>query len=723
MQHNPPAGFSIAQPDGSQGEDSTSDNPSRPSGGCVPQKREGMGHTRSGPSLRTLPTARPTGRHSSAETISAEGERNSADTSPGPQAGNGVSPSHRPQCSRGKVNGIRSWIDTKEPTASVVMTQQVIICSPPGAARKDVHRPAKPRRSPSRRVMKYGLLPLFSAWVHSYQPSDGTTHRRVSNAEANIRDEATVSARALIIFLPPGRPTAQVGVKPQRAADNTRVSSPARSRTIATEAVGAMLNEARTAPPVSSVAPNSSPKSATLVVMAYRPHIHQPYAADCRRDEDPMDRADRHQRHQRHGQPPGSKSMTARALVLAAIATGSSTLHHPLHARDTELMAAGLRLMGTDVSHPDETTWLVRSRPLRGDVHIDVGLAGTVMRFLPPLAATASGPVSFDGDSRMRQRPLGPLVAALRSLGVRVDASAVDGLPMTVHGMASVAGGEVAIDASTSSQLVSGLLLAAPTFDRGLVLRHVGPPVPSTPHLRMTVEMLRAAGSAVDDSIPEVWVVQPGPLAGKAWNIEPDLSGAAPFLAAALVTGGSVTVRGWPYRTAQPGDRLREILSAMGGQPTFSPEGLTMRGTGTIHGIDADLGEVGELTPVIAALAALASTPSHLRGIGHIRAHETDRLSALARELGRCGAKVTELPDGLTIHPAPLTGATLETYADHRMAHAAAVIALRVPGTRLTDISCTTKTMPDFPSLWSTMVAGSRSGNQRANTEGAGGQD
>jgi 3-phosphoshikimate 1-carboxyvinyltransferase len=403
---------------------------------------------------------------------------------------------------------------------------------------------------------------------------------------------------------------------------------------------------------------------------------------------------------------PGSKSMTARALVLAAGSVGSSTLRGPLRARDTELMTAGLRAMGTHVSTVDDEFWLVRARPLHGPARVNVGLAGTVMRFLPPLAALADGPVTFDGDPRARERPLAPLVEALRTLGVTVEAGPSGGLPLVVHGVGRVTGGEVTIDASASSQLVSGLLLAGADFDRGIVVRHVGRPVPSAPHLRMTVQMLRAAGAGVDDSTPDVWVVEPGRMIGRGWDIEPDLSGAAPFLAAALVTGGSVTVTGWPRSTTQAGDQLRELLRAMGGQPRISTEGLTIRGTGTVHGLDANLSEVGELTPVIAALAVLADSPSHLRGIAHIRTHETDRLAALARELNRLGAEVTELADGLEIHPKPLRGEVFQTYDDHRMAHAAAVIGLAVPGVQLSDVACTSKTLPDFPALWSAMVGG-----------------
>jgi 3-phosphoshikimate 1-carboxyvinyltransferase len=403
---------------------------------------------------------------------------------------------------------------------------------------------------------------------------------------------------------------------------------------------------------------------------------------------------------------PGSKSMTARALVLSSIAAGPSTLRRPLRARDTELMAAGLRAMGTHASTVDDERWLVRPRPAEGPAHVEVGLAGTVMRFLPPVAGLAHGPITFDGDPRARVRPLGPLIGALRSIGVRIDSAPGGFLPLTVYGAGGIDGGEVVIDASASSQLVSGLLLAAPRFGRGVVVRHVGAPVPSAPHLRMTVQMLRAAGAGVDDTTPDVWAVEPGRLTGRGWDIEPDLSGAAPFFAAALVTGGEVTLRGWPRSSAQPVDRLRALLHEMGGDVTLGTDGLTVRGAGVVHGLDADLSEVGELTPVLAALAALADSPSRLRGVAHIRGHETDRIAALARELTALGADITESVDGLEIRPRPLRGGIFETYDDHRMAHAAAVIGLIVPGIELNDVACTAKTLPDFPALWSAMVDG-----------------
>jgi 3-phosphoshikimate 1-carboxyvinyltransferase len=402
---------------------------------------------------------------------------------------------------------------------------------------------------------------------------------------------------------------------------------------------------------------------------------------------------------------PGSKSMTARALILSALADGPSVIERPLRARDTELMSAGLRALGVGIDTTDEQRWRVEPGPLRGPARVDVGLAGTIMRFLPPAAALADGTVEFDGDPHARKRPMGPIVEALRSLGVAIDASPTGGLPLTVRGAGLVEGGEAAIDASASSQFVSGLLLSAPRFTKGLVLRHEGPPVPSAPHLRMTTHMLRAAGAVVDESLPDVWAVEPGALAGRTWVIEPDLSGAAPFFAAAIVTGGAVTLAGWPADSWQPVAQVVEVLRSLGAEVSQGAGGLTVRGTGTLHGITADLSEVSELTPVISALAALADGPSELRGVAHIRGHETDRIAALATELAKAGAGVAEFPDGLRIEPRPLRAASFETYADHRMAHAAAVIGLAVPGIELTDVACTSKTLPEFPELWAGLMA------------------
>jgi 3-phosphoshikimate 1-carboxyvinyltransferase len=404
---------------------------------------------------------------------------------------------------------------------------------------------------------------------------------------------------------------------------------------------------------------------------------------------------------------PGSKSLTNRLLLLAALADGPSRLGSPLRSRDTLLMAAALRALGVRVDD-DGPDWRVTPGPLRGNVDVDTGLAGTVLRFLPGVAALADGDVRFDGDPRMRERPVRPVVDGLRALGVEIDDGGRGGLPFTVRGHGRAAGGSVTIDASASSQFVSGLLLAAPRYDAGVTVRHDGPPVPSQPHIDMTVQVLRDQGVTVDDATPDQWRVEPGPVRALDLDVEPDLSTAAPFLAAALVTGGTVRVPGWPSRTTQAGDALRDVLAAMGARVALSADGLTVTGGDRIDGVDLDLHDVGELTPVVTALAALAAGPSRIRGVAHLRGHETDRLAALATELGRLGGDVTETADGLAVRPAPLHGGLFRTYADHRMAMAAAVVGLAVDGVVVQDVATTAKTIPDFPGRWLAMLGSER---------------
>ncbi|MDQ1701863.1 MAG: 3-phosphoshikimate 1-carboxyvinyltransferase [Frankiaceae bacterium] len=405
---------------------------------------------------------------------------------------------------------------------------------------------------------------------------------------------------------------------------------------------------------------------------------------------------------------PGSKSVTNRALVLAALADGTSRLRRPLVSRDTTLMVAGLRALGIGITD-DGDDLLVDGNPgpLRPvAAAIDLGNAGTVARFLPPLAALATGDVTFDGDARIRERPVAALLTALRDLGADIDDGGRGAFPLTVHGRAGLAGGDVSVDASSSSQFVTALLLAAPRFTDGITVRHVGSPVPSAPHLEMTVAMLRGAGAVVDDSVRDVWRVEPGVLRAQDLVIEPDLSNAAAFAAAALVTGGRVHIRDWPPETTQPGALVPDFFTRMGATCTFEDGGLTVVGPDRLAGFDADLHEAGELTPVLVAVAALAASPSRFTGVGHIRLHETDRLAALAKEFGNLGADVTELDDGLEIRPATLHGGEFATYDDHRLAHAAAIVGLAVPGVLVDNIATTAKTMPDFAQRWSRMVAG-----------------
>ncbi|MEO6501739.1 MAG: 3-phosphoshikimate 1-carboxyvinyltransferase [Jatrophihabitantaceae bacterium] len=400
---------------------------------------------------------------------------------------------------------------------------------------------------------------------------------------------------------------------------------------------------------------------------------------------------------------PGSKSLTNRALVLAALSTTPTRISAPLRARDTLLMAAALRSLGVDLQD-DGADWVVRPGALHGG-SVDCGLAGTVMRFVPPLAALAVGDSHFDGDPAARTRPMSTLIDGLRQAGAVISDRSCGVLPFTVHGAGSLPGGRVQIDAAASSQFVSALLLAGPRFDKGLELLHDGPGLPSLPHIEMTVAALREAGASIDTGTPNRWLVAPGALDLTDLVIEPDLSNAAPFLAAALVTGGSVTVPRWPAETSQPGALLAELLTSMGAAVALSDSGLTVTGTGVIRPLTADLHEASELTPVLAALCALADGESVITGVAHIRGHETDRLAALATELTGLGGDVTETADGLVVRPARLHGGRWHSYADHRMAQAGAVLGLAVTGVEVDDIGCTSKTLADFPGMWQQLLS------------------
>ena len=403
---------------------------------------------------------------------------------------------------------------------------------------------------------------------------------------------------------------------------------------------------------------------------------------------------------------PGSKSLTNRYLVIAALAQDPSRLRRPLRSRDTELMAGALRTLGVRVDDLDGDDWLITPSAFVGGGTVDCGLAGNVMRFVPPIAGLARGPVRFDGDEHARVRPMAPILDALRALGVTIEEGA-SSLPFRVAGVGRVRGGDVTIDASASSQFVSGLLLAGARYDEGVTVLHDGKTLPSLPHIEMTVETLRDAGVIVDDSQVHTWRVEPGEVGVLDVVVEPDLSNSAQFLAAALVTGGRIHVPGWPQWTTQGGDAMRDILDIMGADVHLDRTGLTVTGTGSINGLDIDLSGSSELTPVVAALCALADGPSIIRGVAHIRGHETDRIAALARELNGLGSDVTETEDGLRIRPRPLRGGRFHTYADHRMVMAGAVLGLAVPGVLVENPATVAKTLPTFTRLWSDMLAGS----------------
>ena len=414
---------------------------------------------------------------------------------------------------------------------------------------------------------------------------------------------------------------------------------------------------------------------------------------------------------------PGSKSVTNRALILAALADSPSLLRKPLHSRDSALMIAGLKALGVGIEEVANGDLTITPAPLFGPAQVDVGNAGTVMRFLPPVAAMANGLIHFDGDPRSHERPLGPVIAALEALGVSIEHGDRYSLPLTINAHGQLRGGTVEVDASASSQFISALLLVAPATKDGITIKHSGQTLPSMPHIDMTVQMLREVGVDVDQSEHNVWRVSPAVMRGREITIEPDLSNAAPFMAAAMICGGSVTITDWPRVTTQPGDELRSLFTQMGAQISFTDTAhgsdLTITSDGTIHGIDVDLHDVGELTPSIAALCAFADSPSTLRGIGHLRLHETDRLAALAAEINALGGDVDEEESALHISPAPLHAGTFHTYEDHRLATAGAMIGLRVPGIKVENIETTQKTLPDFPGAWAELLTQNVAGDKQ----------
>jgi 3-phosphoshikimate 1-carboxyvinyltransferase len=401
---------------------------------------------------------------------------------------------------------------------------------------------------------------------------------------------------------------------------------------------------------------------------------------------------------------PGSKSITNRALIIAALATGPTTIGRPLAARDTELMAAAIEALGATVTRAADA-WTVTPGWSGDPATVDVGNAGTVLRFVPPLAALAKADVRFHGDSRAAQRPVGQLLDGLRQIGVEVDDAGRAAVPFTIRGRGGVRGGPVALDASASSQFISALMLAAPRYDAGVAIRHLGDRIPSAPHIAMTAAMLTAAGAAVQAD-GNSWRVWPGSLNPGLITVEPDLSNAAPFLAAALVTGGQITIPGWPEPSLQAAGPIVDVLCEMGATAELNSAGLRVQGTGRISGIRADLRDVSELTPVLCALAAIADGPSEFTGIGHLRLHESDRLAALAREIGALGGQVTELPDGLHVQPRPLRPGPepFDSYDDHRLVMGAAVLALAVPGLRVRNATTVGKTFPGFMALWQQML-------------------
>jgi 3-phosphoshikimate 1-carboxyvinyltransferase len=402
---------------------------------------------------------------------------------------------------------------------------------------------------------------------------------------------------------------------------------------------------------------------------------------------------------------PGSKSATNRAFVLAALGDSVSTISKPLLARDTELMLQALEKLGCQITRDKDLIEISPMKQVHQDLTIDVGLAGTVMRFVPALAALSAGVAHFDGDERARNRPMKTLINALKNLGISVDDQSTGSLPFSIASDGLVQGGEITIDASESSQFVSALLLAAPRFKNGLTIKHVGKNLPSLPHIEMTIDMLKQVGVEVITLDKNSWKVLPSKIQSKNWVIEPDLSNAGPFLAAAMVTKGEVTIPDWPRHTTQAGNAWIEILTKMGANISLNEKGLTVKIANEIKGIDFDLSDVGELTPVLVSIALFANSTSTLSGIAHLRGHETDRLAALVENIKSIGGDAEETSDGLIIRPTKLKAGMWKAFDDHRMATAGAVIGLVISGIDVDDIKTTSKTLPDFEKMWAHLVS------------------
>ena len=422
---------------------------------------------------------------------------------------------------------------------------------------------------------------------------------------------------------------------------------------------------------------------------------------------------------------PGSKSLTNRELVLASLAMGPSTLHTPLHARDTELMMDALRSLGAGIDYlsgsgefgPDLAITPIAPPTAIEDnsseIVVNCGLAGTVMRFVPPVALLQHRPVRFVGDPQAQVRPMGPIIDALLQLGHDVDDEGRGTLPFTVTPNQSpvTTRPRVRIDASASSQFVSGLLLAAPRFPAGLTIEHTGKALPSIPHIDMTIEVLAHRGVVVERPDHHVFDVAPQQVQATPVVIEPDLSNAAPFMAAAVVAGGSVTILGWPDHTTQVGKLVPELLEYFGATVTRTATTLTVTSpglaAGPLPGVTLDLHEGGELAPTIISLSVFSASPSTFSGIAHLRGHETDRIAALVANIRDIGGIAEETPDGIIVTPSPLAGGLWRAWGDHRMATSGALIGLGQEGISVDDIGQTSKTLPEFVSLWLGMLGNS----------------
>jgi 3-phosphoshikimate 1-carboxyvinyltransferase len=396
---------------------------------------------------------------------------------------------------------------------------------------------------------------------------------------------------------------------------------------------------------------------------------------------------------------PGSKSITNRALVCAALAEGTSVLTNALHADDTEAMVEGLRAMGVrieaDWAHGRLEVTGTAGRPTSDVSLVDARLSGTTSRFLLPVAALGDGLRRVDAANRMRERPMGEVLDAVRELGGTVhEVGAPDHLPVEVVG-GSLVGGEVSVRGDVSSQFLSGLLLAGPGMRAGLVVRLVGDLV-SQPYVRLTEQVMADFGVTVGRPDDRTWVVESQAYLAGEHTIEPDASAASYAFAAAALLESTVTVAGLGTEARQGDVAFVDLLAEMGAEVRRDHDATTVRGTGQLVGIEVDMAQISDTAQTLAVVAAFAVGSTQVRGIGFIRGKETDRIGAVVAELRRLGLEATEEPDGFTVRPGPIRPATVQTYGDHRMAMAFALAGLRAPGIQIADPGCVTKTLPGF---------------------------
>ncbi|MBO9310050.1 MAG: 3-phosphoshikimate 1-carboxyvinyltransferase [Chloroflexi bacterium] len=397
---------------------------------------------------------------------------------------------------------------------------------------------------------------------------------------------------------------------------------------------------------------------------------------------------------------PGSKSITNRALVLAALAEGESALENALFSEDSHWCSQALQRLGIPIKAEAEAArFLVQGRGgILPAAHADlfVGNSGTTARFLVAVAALGNGTYRFDGVPRMRQRPIGPLLAALRQLGAQFSfEGAPNAFPLTVHA-AGLQGGAATLEATNSSQYVSALLQVAPYARRDVTIYLTGEVV-SEPYIEMTLRVMAQFGVIADKSDYRNYHVRAGQrYQAQRYVIEPDASNATYFFAAAALVGGRVRVPHLSANSLQGDVRFVDVLEQMGCQVERAATYLEVRSIGQLRGVDVDLNAMSDTAQTLAAIAPFASTPTRIRNIGHIRHKETDRIAALATELRKLGAQVEERADSLTIYPSALRPAEIETYDDHRMAMAFAVTGLALDGVRIKNPACTAKTFPDF---------------------------